>query len=408
MASNATGGDGPLLLRGARLVLPGRVTGPAGLLTAAGRVGEICEGGSAPSRPAPELDLSGLWLYPGFVDIHVHGALGVDATEAGVEDLRRVSSFLASRGVTAWLPTLVPAPDEAYARAAEAVTRLMGGQDAPGHPAARALGLHYEGPFVSERQCGALRTQFFRTYTGPADLDALAAVQARAAVHMTTVAPEVEGGEQLVRELAARGWVAAIGHTRAGVDELERARRAGARHLTHFMNAMRPLHHRDPGPVGWGLMADDVTCDLIADGVHSDPLILDLVIRCKTPERVALISDAVAPAGLGEGEFEVWGETITVERGRTRNVRGSISGSVIALDDAARLVASRGRAPHEVALMASLIPARVLGLERDYGSIEVGKRADLVALDGGGRARLTLVGGRVAYSDLPGIRRSGE
>jgi N-acetylglucosamine-6-phosphate deacetylase len=214
---------------------------------------------------------------------------------------------------------------------------------------------------------------------------------------MTTLAPEIEGGVGLVGELTRRGWVVSIGHTRADVLTLERARAAGARHMTHFLNAMSPLHHRAPGPVGWGLVQDDVSVDLIADGVHSDPLMLRLVLRCKTPALVSLISDAVAPAGLGDGEYRVWGETIKVNGGRTSNERGDIAGSVITMLDAARMVRSLGLAETEVARVASLNPARLLGLDGECGSIETGKRADLTALDAEGRVRLTLVGGRVAF-----------
>src|SRR3712207_4231248 len=179
---------------------------------------------------------------------------------------------------------------------------------------------------------------------------------------MMTLAPEVEGGVELVGELTRRGWVVSVGHTRADISILERARAAGARHMTHFLNAMSPLHHRAPGPVGWGLTTDDVTVDFIADGVHSDPLLLKVVLRCKTTRRVSLISDAVAPAGLGDGEFRVWGETITVSGGRTSNERGSIAGSVITMLDAVRLVSALGAPAHEVARMASLNPAPLLGL----------------------------------------------
>jgi N-acetylglucosamine-6-phosphate deacetylase len=140
-----------------------------------------------------------------------------------------------------------------------------------------------------------------------------------------------------------------------------------------------------------------VTVDLIADGVHSDPLMLRLVLRCKTAACVSLISDAVAPAGLGDGEYRVWGETITVEAGRTRNERGSIAGSVISMRDAVRTARGLGLAEPDVARIASLNPARLLGVDMEFGSIETGKRADLAALDAQGRVRLTLVGGRVAY-----------
>jgi len=386
-----------LLLRGAAVVTEGGVVDGAPLLLRDGRVAAVGRGAEA-AGGTPALDLPGLTLWPGFVDVHNHGAAGVDVNEADADALHKASRFLATRGVTAWLPTLVPAPDEEYRRAAREVGRLMAVQDAR-EPAARALGLHYEGPFVSVRQCGALRTQFFRTYAEPSDADVLARVEAAGARHLVTLAPEVEGGVELIEELARRGWVVSIGHTRAGVETLERAREAGARHMTHFMNAMPQLHHREPGPVGWGLVSEGVSVDLIADGVHLDPFVLRLVVRAKTAGRVTLISDSVAPAGLGDGEFRLWGETIRVGGGRTSNERGSIAGSVITMLEAVRTMLGLGYAAHEVARMASLNPARLLGLDAEAGSLEEGKRADLCALDEAGRVRLTLVGGRVAFRD---------
>lgn len=391
----------PLLLRRARLVLPARVAEDAGLLVEAGRITRVLEVEDVDRLDLPSIDLEGATVYPGFIDVHIHGAVGVDTMEASAEDLSRVSLFLASRGVTGWLPTFVPAPDEDYARAARAIEELMRTQDEDDRPAAaRALGVHYEGPFVNERQCGALRVPFFRAYRSAADVDALPRINTDEAAHMITVAPEVAGGVELVCELLRRGWVVSIGHTRADVETLEQARAAGARHMTHFPNAMPPLHHRAPGPVAWGLLREDVTVDVIADGVHSDPLMLELVLRTKTPARVTLISDAVAPAGLGDGDYRVWGETINVTGGRTSNERGSIAGSVITMLDAARLVSRLGFAETELARMASLNPARLLGLDRDRGSIEQGKRADLVALDPEGNVRLTLVGGRIAFTEV--------
>ncbi|HEX8355738.1 MAG TPA: N-acetylglucosamine-6-phosphate deacetylase [Pyrinomonadaceae bacterium] len=388
-------GTGPLLLVGARLVLPDAVAEGESLLLVGGRVARVGAGGGE-AEGARVLDLRGLTLYPGFVDVHIHGAVGVDALEASAEDLGRVALYLAREGVTAWLPTLVPAPVEDYRRAVGAVEELMRVQDAT-TPAARALGVHYEGPFVNERQCGALRTAYFRDFAEGTELDDLPTLASEGAAHMITLAPEVEGGVRLVGELVRRGWVVSVGHTRAGVETLEGALAAGARHMTHFLNAMPPLHHREPGPVGWGLLQDGVTVDLIADGVHSDPLMLRLVLRCKTALGVSLISDAVAPAGLGDGEYRVWGETITVEGGRTRNGRGSIAGSVISMLDAVRAARALGLAETDVARVASLNPARLLRLDSELGSIEEGKRADLTALDADGRARLTVIGGRVAH-----------
>ena len=383
-----------VMIVGARLVLPDEVLEGGSLLVEGGRVARV--GGVEAPHGARVLDLEGLTVYPGFIDVHIHGAVGVDTLEADAEDLYRVARHLAGEGVTAWLPTLVPAPGEDYRKAVEAVEgliRVQGMRPA----AARAVGVHYEGPFVNEKQCGALRTAYFKTYARGDELDELPTLKVGGAAHMITLAPEVEGGVELVGELTRRGWVVSVGHTRADRETLESARAAGARHMTHFLNAMSPLHHREPGPIGWGLLQDDVTVDLIADGVHSDPLMLRLVLRCKTPGRVSLISDSVAPAGLGDGEYRVWGETIRVEAGRTSNERGSIAGSVISMLDAARTVRRLGLSETEIARVASLNPARLLRIDDVCGSIEEGKRADLTALDDSGQVQLTLVGGRIAF-----------
>jgi len=161
---------------------------------------------------------------------------------------------------------------------------------------------------------------------------------------------------------------------------------------------MPPLHHRAPGPVGWGLLRDDVTCDVIADGIHLDRLMLRLLQKLKTHARISLISDSIAAAGLGDGAYQIWGETISVANGRTQNDRGSIAGSVITMLDAVRMMLSLGTSEVEVAQMASTNPARLLRAGGECGTIEEGKRADLVALDATGSVQLTLVGGRVVFT----------
>jgi N-acetylglucosamine-6-phosphate deacetylase len=399
---NFSNAPAPLLLRGARVVLPGRMEETGTLIIRDDLIARIIgPAEAAPAHAGPILDLSGLTLYPGFIDVHIHGAVGVDTMEATPDRLHRVAAFLAQHGITSWLPTMVPAPLEDYETCARAVEQLRWEQDGRA-PAARVLGLHYEGPFVNSAQCGALRPIHFRAFSSAADLDALARVKEPDAVHMMTLAPEIDGGLELIGELKRRGWIVSIGHTRAGLDVLDRACEAGARHMTHFMNAMSPLHQRAPGPIGWGLLRDDVTCDFIADGIHLDQLMLRLILRCKTPARVNLISDAVAPAGLGDGDYQLWGETIRVREGRTGNEKGSIAGSVITMHDAVRMMLSLGVNPPDAALMSATNPARLLGLDQLYGSIEEGKSADLVALDEAGNVRLTLVGGRVAYQSRAG------
>lgn len=386
-----------LLLRNAEAVLPKSGIGYKDILTRDGLISDICFESPFPQiDPKLIVDLGNTRLFPGNIDVHIHGAVGVDVNEADVDGLLEIAAFLAKNGVTAWLPTLVPDSDSNYRRVIDAIDMLIEIQD--DRPVARALGVHYEGVFANERMCGALRSEYFKKFTGSelADLP-----QPKRGVCMMTFAPEIEGGVELATELTRQGWVASIGHTKAEPETLDKAFAAGARHLTHFYNAMTGLHHRDIGVVGWALTNPDVSFDIIADGIHVHPKMLQFACRVKSTENVSLISDSVAPTGLGDGEFSLWGETITVESGKTRNERGSIAGSVITMSEAANRMRSLGFGETELAAMSSLNPARILGLDKEYGSIEIGKRADLVALDSDGNVRITVIGGRVVFQDLP-------
>jgi N-acetylglucosamine-6-phosphate deacetylase len=310
------------------------------------------------------------------------------------------------------VPTIVPDSDENYRRIITAIDRLMEVQVE--RPVAQAVGVHYEGVFANEKMCGALRPEFFKSgqwsaatapsANHPAD-EASAPLlkpggelfglpRLKNGVHMTTLAPEVDGGIELIEALVAQGWIVSIGHTRADVGTLDRAFAAGAKHVTHFFNAMTGIHHRDVGVAGWALTNDEVTFDIIGDGIHVHPKMLEFACRRKSPEKSLLISDSVAPTGLGDGEFELWGETITVKNGRTQNERGSIAGSVITMLDAVNRMLLLGFSPKEVSRMASLNPAKLLGIDRTHGSIEVGKRADLVAIDNTGKIKLVLISGK--------------
>src|SRR5689334_13829583 len=370
-----------LLLKNANVVLPDREV-TASVRIADGKIAAIGNDVGADE----EIDLSDCTLLPGFIDVHIHGAVGVDVMDATPAGLRSMSDYLASQGVTSWLPTFVPASDDNYASAVAVISEAI---DSAG---ARIVGVHYEGPFVNSKQCGALHTEYFKTYSRPEDLEFLVVPESGA--RMITLAPEVVGGVELVRELKARGWVISIGHTRADLQVLDAACEAGARHMTHFMNAMAPLHHRTPGPIAWGLSRDDVTVDMIVDGIHLDPFMLRLLLKMKGVRGIALISDAIAAAGKGDGDYDIWGETISVKNGRTANAAGSIAGSVISMLDAVRLLHSLGISYVDLARMASSNPARLLGLDHECGSIEIGQRADLVALDADCKVKLTLIGGQ--------------
>ncbi len=336
-------------------------------------------------------DLSNAALYAGFIDIHNHGAVGVDVNTATADDLRKVGRFLAANGVTAWLPTLVPDSDAVYRKVIAAIDEVMATQNS--EAAAQIVGVHYEGVFANEKMCGALRPQFFKAFKNGDEIDSLPKL--KCGVRLTTLAPEVENGIELIRELRRQNWVISIGHTKANVETLDEAFDAGASHLTHFFNAMTGLHHRETGVVGWGLTKDETTFDIIADGVHVAPPVLKFGVESKGADKVSLISDSVAPTGLGDGDFHLWGEKISVAGGKTQNERGSIAGSVITLLDAVKQMRTLGFSDADISKMASANPAKLLGIEQTHGTIEVGKRADLVALDSAGNVKLTMIGGKI-------------
>ncbi|HMQ04266.1 MAG TPA: N-acetylglucosamine-6-phosphate deacetylase [Pyrinomonadaceae bacterium] len=348
---------------------------------------------SSRSNSTATFDLDGRFLLPGFIDVHIHGAVGVDVNAGSAEDLLGVSSFLAANGVSSWVPTLVPDSDANYSRIIAELDRLIELQQ--GRPVAQAIGVHYEGVFANEAMCGALRPQYFKRFTGE-ELNSLPRL--RSGQHMMTFAPEVEGGVELAAELKRKGWIGAIGHSRADREKLDATFDAGTRHITHLFNAMSGIHHRDLGVAGWGLTKAGVTFDIIADGVHVHPSMVKLACRAKAAEDAVLISDSVAPTGLGDGEFELWGEQLTVRSMRTQNARGSIAGSVITIHDAFRNLMSLDMPILGLAKLTAANPARLLGVLASRGSIETGKRADLVGLDENGSIRFMMIGGEIVSS----------
>jgi N-acetylglucosamine-6-phosphate deacetylase len=349
------------------------------------------------------IDLAGNYLAPGLIDIHIHGSAGVDVQATDEAGLAKLSEFLLSEGVTGFFPTFVPASDREYSDALANIAAYARQQDnSASTPRARILGVHFEGPFVNENRCGALKLELFRTYDrDPRSIELFTRDQDTPPLaRLMTLAPEVSGGIELICELTRNSVRVFIGHSQADPDTLDQAAEAGSRHITHFPNALDPMHHRKPGAVAWGLIRDDVTIDCIADLHHVHPLMLRLMYQSKGADRMALISDAIKPAGLGDGDFSVWDETITVTNGRTALARepNTIAGSVITMREAVRNIVDLGIPIHQAVRMASDVPARVAGIDSEYGSIEKGKRADLIAFDDDLRMTLSLVGGRIETS----------
>lgn len=392
-----------LLLHNAQVILPAKIES-GGVVLRDGRIDQVFTSGQKPAGFSADesIDLGGAYLAPGLMDIHIHGSAGVDVQAADDLELAKLSEFLLSEGVTGYFATFVPTDERGYKSAIATISSYVEKRPSLG---ARILGIHFEGPFVSEHRCGALQPAHFKTYDGdPRSIEIFngAAQHNLALGRLMTLAPEIEGGLDLTGELTRGGVRIFIGHSQADPEVLDLAAEAGARHITHFPNALEALHHRKPGAVAWGLVRNDVSIDCIADFHHVDPLMLRLMYQAKGADGMALISDAIMPAGLGDGEFSVWNEAVTVRDGRTSLVReagkDTIAGSVITMRNALRNTIALGVPVHEAVRMATLIPARVAGIASEYGSIEIGKRADLIAFDEDLNMRLAVVHGERLYS----------
>jgi N-acetylglucosamine-6-phosphate deacetylase len=382
-----------------------------GILISNGRIIEVFAGEGEPGGAANRIDLDGAYLAPGMIDIHIHGSAGVDVMEADSASLGKLSEFLLSGGVTGYFATFVPTDDRGYKSALAEIASYIKQQNEAeqneGEPSgARLLGVHFEGPFVSKGRAGALASLHFREYDGDRRTIEIFTNHASAKVagaRLMTLAPEIKGGIDLIRELSSQGVRVFIGHSQADPQTLDRAAEAGARHITHFPNALNPLHHRKPGAVGWGLVRRDVTVDCIADFQHVHPLMLELILRSKTADQVALISDAILPTGLGDGEYSVWGERIFVRDGRTAlaagSATGTIAGSVITMSQALKNIISLGVEIDKAVRMATIVPARAAGVDQEIGSIKIGKRADLIALDKDFNVRVGIIDGKVAFDN---------
>ncbi|KQV67878.1 N-acetylglucosamine-6-phosphate deacetylase [Nocardioides sp. Root122] len=359
-----------VLLTADQVVTPARILAPGWLLLDGDRISEVGEG--APPR-TPDLALGAATLAPGFVDLHVHGGGGASFDTGTADAAAVVADTHLAHGTTTMAASLVTDTPQRMVDAVRELALLT--QDG------RLAGVHLEGPWLSPRRSGAHQPGSLAA-PDRASVEALLGA-GDGAVRMVTLAPELAGGIDAVRLLADRGVVAAIGHTDATYDEARAAIDAGSRLGTHLFNAMRPLHHRDPGPVG-ALLESPVDVELIADGVHLHPAVLRTVFAAK-PGRCLLVTDAMAAAGAPDGDYRLGPMEVEVREGVARladgHGTGAIAGSTLTMAAAVRFAAREAGLPLlDVVHAASTAPARAWGLS-DVGALEAGRRADLVVLD---------------------------
>jgi N-acetylglucosamine-6-phosphate deacetylase len=391
-----------LLLTGARVHgAPLPHTRPGWLSTTGSRIAGVGEGDPPPGEADGRVvvDLRGRSLLPGFIDVHVHGAVGHEAMDGSVPGLLAMAAFFATRGVTSFLPTTWTASRSSTLDALAAVAAARTTTAAGPAPGARILGAHMEGPYLSHARCGAQDPTQIR----PVDLQEAAAFLDSGAVRLLTVAPEADGALELLDECVRRGVTVSVGHTDATYDQVAEAVQRGARHMTHAYNAMSPLDHRRPGAVGAALALPGFRAEVIADEVHVHPAAVNALLRARGEDEVVLVTDALRPTGTTSTGLRVQGRAVSVRDGAARFDDGRLVGSVLTMDVALRNVLRwSGWSLERAWPLVSRNPARAAGVDDRKGVLAPGMDADLVVLDPAGEVVWTVVEGRTAHRVLPG------
>ncbi len=334
----------------------------------------------------------GATLAPAFFDVHTHGCRGRDVMEATGEAIGAVNRFLARHGVGAYLPTTITAPKDVTLRALAGLAKLLAVPRQPGR--ARPLGIHFEGPFLSHAKRGAHPVRDLLAPSIPFFDAMFEAAEGR--VTLMTIAPELPGALDLIAHAAARGVHVSIGHSDGSREDAHAAIAAGAVSATHTFNAMRGLDHREPGLLGAVLTDDALYAELICDGLHVDPAVVQLFARAKPADRVILVTDAMSAAGMPDGAYKLGELDVRVTAGRAITGENTLAGSTLTLDQAVRNYSRFAGVPIEQALHAATRnPARMTRLHSTVGSLTEGRAADLNVLSPAGEIQATYLAGEL-------------
>jgi N-acetylglucosamine-6-phosphate deacetylase len=333
------------------------------------------------------IDGNGMWLIPGMIDVHIHGANGYDMMDGTEASIQEVSHTCAATGCTSFLATSVSSTMYDLLNMIRSVKSVIGHEQG-----AKIAGIHLEGPYLNPKRKGMQNEKYLRH----PDLDEMKLIfqEAGSLIKMVTIAPELPGGLELISYLKDQGVVIAVAHSDATYEEAKEAFGAGASHVTHCFNGMRPIHHRDPGLIVAAFEEPHVSLQAIVDQVHLHPAIIRLMHRIKGPEGMVLITDALQAMGLGDGEYLFGGHHVTVSEGIARLADGTLASSTVTMNEALRLTVENGISFTDAVQMASTSPARILGLS-NKGKIEIGYDADFVLLNEKYEVQWTMIEGQL-------------
>jgi len=385
------------VIRGGMVVTPLDVFAEADVLCEDGKIVRVGPG-IACGEKCETIDAAGLIVAPGFVDIHVHGSAGHDTMDGTREAIAGMAQFFATRGVTSFCATTLTMGRRKIMQAVRAVEACMKDPVRGAQP----LGVHLEGPYIDKNKKGAQPKRHVRSATAAEYQEFFSLGNIR----MISLAPEIEENKELIGFARRQGAAVAVGHSSASYEQMAEAVKLGVNQSTHTFNQMEGIHHRKPGTVGAALLLDEIYAQFIADGIHLHPAIVDMIVRLKTPKKAVLITDAIRGAGMPDGDYELGGQAIIVKDGAVylkpkpgkEDKPPTLAGSCLTMDVGVRnLVAFAGVCACEAIEMATLTPARSIGVSDRKGSLERGKDADVVLLDEDLNVVSTLVMGEVVY-----------
>lgn len=369
-----------------RVLTPQRELTDTAVIIDGTQIGAVLPASNLPAEGLQIVDVGDCYLVPGFLDIHHHGAVGVRA-EQGADAVKKISEYLPRTGTTSWLPTV-----NSKAGIEAVVTARRSGL-----PGADAVGIHMEGPYLAPKGLPGEEAEI--PHVDKAEIDEFLAAS-EGLLRLVGVAPELPGALEGIKHLYEHGVVVAAAHTKISYEELMAAIDHGLRHVTHIYNVMSGFHHRRPGMVGGVLATDELTGELIADGYHVHPVAMEILIRCKGVSRIALITDNTAYAGMPDGDYGEFVKRDGVVRraGFDAGTVHTLAGSVWPMDHNLRTLLSQVNITLRDAItMATLTPARIVGVDDAKGSIAPGRDADLTVLDSNLVPAMTVVRGRVVY-----------